>query len=191
MRFFPIASAAACFGIGVVQASVLAERAVVDGPCTGSGGAPGVCVATAKCSAGGGESISDACPGTPNDIQCCTKAACGNGGNCRWKSECTGDTLVGQCPGPADFACCVPKGPGGGEEPPPSSDGNYPPPSLPPVGACKATAVDGARKIIEGNPGATREVFCIRDCACNSENSDHCCGMATDMMCSSAGGVSS
>ncbi len=191
MHFFPIASAAACLGIGVVQASVLAERAVVDGPCTGSGGAPGVCVATAKCSAGGGESISDACPRTPNDIQCCTKAACGNGGNCRWKSECTGDTLVGQCPGPADFACCVPKGPGGGEEPPPSGDGNYPPPRLPPVGACKATAVDGARKIIEGNPGATREVFCIRDCACNSENSDHCCGMATDMMCSSAGGVSS
>jgi hypothetical protein len=32
-------------------------------------------------------------------------------------------------------------------------------------------------------------VFCIRDCACPG-TSDHCCGLATDMMCSDAGGVS-
>lgn len=196
MHFFLMAFAAAYFGVNVVHASALAERAILNGPCTGRGDAPGVCIPTAKCSSARGEFISNACPDTPEDIKCCTKASCGSGGSCRWTSQCTGDTLVNQCPGPADFKCCVPKTSGGGGGGSVGSSvgggtGNYPTPSLPLVGACKARAVDGARKIIEGNKGAVRQIYCTRDCKCNSKNSDHCCGMATDMMCSSAGGVSS
>ena len=192
MHFVPIAFAAACFGICAVHARDLAQRAVLNGPCSGRGDAPGVCIPTAKCSKAGGVYISNACPGTPNDIKCCTKAACGSGGNCRWTSQCEGETLSNQCPGPANFKCCVPKSSGGGGGGGGGGGtGNYPTPSLPLVGACKAKAVDGARKIVAGNKGAVRQIYCIRDCKCAPKNSDHCCGMATDMMCSSAGGVSS
>ncbi|KAJ9653836.1 hypothetical protein H2201_009091 [Coniosporium apollinis] len=104
MHLSSILFGATLLGAPIVHASVLTERAVVDGPCTGSGGNPGVCIATAKCSSGGGISISGACPGTPADIKCCTKTSCGSGGNCRWTSQCTtGNTASGLCPGPADF----------------------------------------------------------------------------------------
>lgn len=187
MLFYPIAFAAAYFGVSIVHASAILERAALNGPCTGKNNAPGVCIPTAKCSSGGGEFISNRCPGTPNNVKCCTKASCGGGGNCRFTSDCTGNTLANQCPGPANFKCCVPKAGGGGGG---GGSGNYPTPSFPAVGACKAKAVDGARKIVAGNPGAVRQIYCTRACACGS-GSDHCCGLATDMMCSSAGGVSS
>jgi hypothetical protein len=94
MHFFTIAAvAAAYYGFSVVQAGALAERAVVNGPCTGSGGAPGVCIPTAKCSEKGGKFINNPCPNTPANIKCCTKASCGNGGDCRWASACQGNTL--------------------------------------------------------------------------------------------------
>ena len=166
-------------GAHTIHANVIAERAVENGPCTGSGGAPGVCIATAECSSGGGIYISGACPGTPTDIKCCTKTSCGSGGNCRWVSQCSTSTVSGLCPGPADFKCCVPAG----------SSGPYPPPAIPPVGACKAPAVNGAQKVVNGNPGKVREIYCTRACSCPG-TSDHCCGMAIDFMCSSAGGVS-
>lgn len=162
-----------------IQANVIAERAVVNGPCTGYGGAPGVCIPTAECTSGGGRHILNACPGTPDDVRCCTKASCGSGGNCRWVSQCSTSTLGGLCPGPADFKCCVPAGTSGG----------YPPPAIPPVGACRAPAVSGAQKVVNGNPGKVREIYCTRACACPG-TSDHCCGLAIDFMCSSAGGVS-
>ncbi|EON66226.1 hypothetical protein W97_05619 [Coniosporium apollinis CBS 100218] len=177
MHIFSILFGAALLGAPIVQASALVERAVVDGPCTGAGGAPGSCISTAKCSAGGGTSITGACPGTPADIRCCTKTSCGSGGNCRWTSQCSGNTLSGLCPGPADFKCCVPR-----------TGGGYPTPAFPAVGACKARAVDGAKKIVAGNPGKVREIYCTRACACPG-TSDHCCGLANDLMCSSAGGV--
>jgi hypothetical protein len=165
-------------GLKTVNANVIAERSVENGPCTGSGGAPGVCIATAKCTSGGGSYISNACPGTPADIKCCTKTTCGSGGNCRWTSQCSSSTLTGLCPGPADFKCCVPGG----------TSGSYPPPAYPVVGACKAISVSGAKKVVEGNPGKVRQIYCTRDCACPG-TSDHCCGLAIDFMCSSAGGV--
>ncbi|KAL8915811.1 MAG: hypothetical protein Q9208_008832 [Pyrenodesmia sp. 3 TL-2023] len=134
----------------IVNANVLqpVKRAVVDGPCTGAGGAPGVCIATTSCTADGGTHILNACPGTPDNIRCCTKTSCGSGGNCRFASSCSGSTLSGLCPGPADFKCCVP-----GTSPAP---GGYPTPSIPPVGACKANAVNGAKKVVAGNPGKVR-----------------------------------
>lgn len=164
----------------LVQANTLVERAVVDGPCTGLGGAPGVCIATASCTSDGGNYILNACPGTPDDIRCCTKTSCGSGGNCRFASSCSTSTLTGLCPGPADFKCCVP---GGG------STGGYPAPLIPSVGACKAHAVSGAQKVVAGNQGSVRQIYCTRDCSCPG-TSDHCCGLAIDFMCSSAGGVS-
>jgi hypothetical protein len=173
------------FGAQTVQANAisLAERSVVDGACTGAGGAPGVCIPTAKCTSGGGKFISNACPGTPNDIKCCTKTDCGTGGNCRWTSQCSTSSVTGLCPGPADFKCCVPGGGGGG------TSGPYPPPTYPAVGACKAASVSGAKKVVAGNPGKVRQIYCTRDCSCPG-TSDHCCGLAIDFMCSSAGGVS-
>ena len=172
-------------GATTIQASTLVERAVENGPCTGSGGAPGVCIPTAKCTVDGGNYISNACPGLPNDIKCCTKASCGSGGNCRFSSTCSGTSLTGLCPGPADFKCCVPSTGGGGG----GTSGPYPPPAIPPVGACKAVSVSGAQKVVAGNPGKVRQIYCIRDCSCPG-SSDHCCGLAIDFMCSSAGGVS-
>lgn len=180
MRSSIIISAASLFGLGIAHADTLVERSVNNGPCTGQGSAPGVCIPTGQCSSGGGSYISNACPGLPNDIKCCTKPSCGNGGNCRFTSQCQSSTVSDLCPGPADFKCCVPGGGGGG---------GYPTPSFPAVGACKARAVNGAKAIVSGNPGKVRQIYCIRDCACPG-TSDHCCGLATDMMCSSAGGVS-
>ncbi|EFQ97389.1 hypothetical protein MGYG_00429 [Nannizzia gypsea CBS 118893] len=155
------------------------QAAKINGPCTGGGGAPGTCISTSSCTRAGGKYISNACPGLPADIKCCSKTSCGNGGNCRFVSTCsTGNTQAGLCPGPTNFQCCLPKGTGGG---------TFPPPKFPAVGRCKKTAVDGAKKIVAANPGKVREIFCIRDCPCPS-NSEHCCGLATDMMCTSAGG---
>lgn len=108
----------------------------------------------------------------------CTKTTCGDGGNCRWTSQCSGTTQSNLCPGPADFKCCLPGG-----------SGTYPDPKIPSVGSCKATAVAGAKTIVNHFPGKVREIGCIRDCSCPG-TSDHCCGMATDMMCSDKAGVS-
>jgi len=101
--------------------SALTPRASGNGPCTGAGGAPGVCISTSDCSAAGGTSISNACPGTPNDIKCCTKPTCGSNGsgNCRFTSQCaSGNTQANLCPGHPDFKCCLPNGSG------PNSEGN-------------------------------------------------------------------
>lgn len=178
MHFSSLIPSLILLGANSIQATVIAGRAAVDGPCTGSGDAPGVCIATGQCTSGGGTYISNACPGTPDDIKCCTKTSCGSGGNCRWTSQCSTSSLSGLCPGPADFKCCVPAG-----------DGPYPPPTFPAVGACKDISVSSARKVVEANPGKVREIYCTRDCSCPG-TSDHCCGLAIDFMCSSAGGVS-
>ncbi|KAJ4299631.1 hypothetical protein N0V90_004877 [Kalmusia sp. IMI 367209] len=93
--------------------SALAPRSSVNGPCTGAGGAPGVCISTSSCQSGGGSFISNACPGTPDNIKCCVKTTCATGGNCRWNSQCSGSTQSGLCPGPSNFKCCTPKPSGG------------------------------------------------------------------------------
>ena len=180
MHFPCVIAASILLSSNLIHANnILVERAEINGPCTGSGGAPGVCIPTADCSSGGGSYISNACPGTPDDVKCCTKTSCGSGGNCRWTSQCSTSTVSGLCPGPDDFKCCVPDSQG---------SGGYPPPAIPPVGACKQRAVDGAKKVVAAQPGKVREIYCIRDCACPG-TSDHCCGLAIDYMCSSAGGV--
>lgn len=100
----------------VSAANPLFARAV-NGRCTGSGGAAGVCIATSDCSSGGGVSITGACPNDPTNIRCCTKATCsgsGKTGKCGWESDCSGTTLTGLCPGPSSFKCCVAGSGGGG-----------------------------------------------------------------------------
>lgn len=89
--------------------SALAPRSSVNGPCTGAGGAPGVCISTSSCSSGGGSFISNACPGTADNIKCCVKPKCASGGSCKWASQCGGTTQSGLCPGPSNFKCCTPK----------------------------------------------------------------------------------
>lgn len=164
-------------------AHVLAPRSKVNGACTGAAGAPGVCIATSDCTSAGGTYISNACPNTPANIKCCIKSNCSTGGTCNWTSNCKTSSVPGLCPGPTDFQCCVPSGGGGG--------GHFPAPTIPKVGACKAAAVNGVKKIVAALPGTVRQIGCTRDCECGcSSCSDHCCGMATDLMCSSAGGVS-
>lgn len=91
-------------------------RSELNGPCTGADDKPGVCISTSYCTKDGGSYISNACPGTPDKIKCCTKPKCGtdNKGNCRFTSSCaSGITETNKCPGPASFKCCMPGGGGG------------------------------------------------------------------------------
>ncbi|EXJ55516.1 hypothetical protein A1O7_08444 [Cladophialophora yegresii CBS 114405] len=164
------------FLTGGDASSLLLARSEVNGACTGSGGAPGVCISTSSCISAGGKYISGACPGTPEDIKCCNKTACGTGnkGNCRFTSSCSsGNTETNQCPGPANFKCCMPAGSG---------------PQLPSTSSgCKQKAIDGAKAIVNAFPGKVKEIGCIRNCD-DPSSSDHCTGMATDMMVTEAGG---
>lgn len=141
-----------------------------------------MCLTTKACSAAGGTTISGACPADPANVKCCTKASCAHGsaGNCRWSSDCGGTTKAGLCPGPAQMKCCSSAKTG---------FGGYKAPRIPGVGACKAVAVNGAKKVVAAFPGRVREVFCTRQCSCPG-TSDHCCGKAIDFMCSDGGGVS-
>lgn len=163
--------------------SLLLSRSEINGPCTGSGGAPGVCISTPACTDNGGTYISDACPNTPENIKCCTKTACGtdNKGNCRFTSSCSsGVTETNKCPGPDNFKCCMPESGGGG---------GYPPPTIPSTSSgCKAVAIEGAKDIAAAIPGKVKSIGCIRECR-DPSSSDHCTGMATDMMVAD-GGVS-
>ena len=162
----------------------LTPRSELNGPCTGAGGAPGVCISITNCDDGGGQTIIDACPGTPDNIRCCTKTTCGTGnkGNCRFTSSCaSGITETNKCPGPANFKCCMPSGS--------STPGSWPPPTFPSLSSgCKQIAIDGAKAIVAQFPGKTKEIGCIRKCD-DPASSDHCTGMATDMMVAN-GGVS-
>ncbi|KAF7424140.1 hypothetical protein PC9H_009443 [Pleurotus ostreatus] len=112
-------------------------HAAVNGACSVNG-TPGVCLASASCTGSGGTTHVGFCPNDPADIKCCTKTACGSGGNCRFTSSCsTGNiasgmffadivdsylnadgNIVGLCPGPTDFKCCLPASTGGGACPP-------------------------------------------------------------------------
>lgn len=96
-----------------VNASIVRPRSVVNGPCTGKDGHAGVCIPKSSCDGAGETWINDACPGTPENIKCCTKASCqqaGRSGDCRWSDKCGSgrETLSGLCPGPNAFKCCVP-----------------------------------------------------------------------------------
>lgn len=66
-------------------------------------------------------------------------------------------------------------------------NGDYPAPDIPSTSSgCKKSVIDGAKKIVDKFPGKVREIGCIRDCQ-SGDSSDHCDGMATDMMVAEGG----
>lgn len=150
-------------------------------PCYANGQA-GVCTTDASCTKAGGTTVKGACPADAANIKCCFKPKCnfGAAGNCRWASDCAGSSAGNLCPGPSQMKCCNSKATG---------FGGYKAPKIPALGACKKSSVEGAKKIVAAFPGRVREIGCVRSCKCPG-TSDHCCGLATDMMCSDAGGVS-
>lgn len=162
------------FSVATASEVVLGALAVND-PCTGAGGAPGVCISTSACANKGGTSISGACPGTPADIKCCSKTMCGTDslGNCRFESSCaSGITESGQCPGPSAFKCCMPPG-------------TIPQPRLPSRSSgCQQVSIDAAKAMIDQFPGVVKRIDCIGDDAhcLPTPHSDHCGGYAVDMM---------
>ncbi|KAF2752095.1 hypothetical protein M011DRAFT_454933 [Sporormia fimetaria CBS 119925] len=90
--------------------ALLPRQTKLNGPCTGANGVKGVCVSTSSCTSDGGSYIHNACPGTPDNIKCCTKPSCqraAQSGDCRWVDSCPGTVLTGLCPGPAGYRCCV------------------------------------------------------------------------------------
>ncbi|KAH6619983.1 hypothetical protein C7974DRAFT_224281 [Boeremia exigua] len=98
--------------IVTVNASTAHPRSTINGRCTGKDGRTGVCISRSSCDGTGEIWIHDACPGTPEDIKCCTKPSCqqaGRSGDCRWSDRCGSgfETLIGLCPGPSAFKCCV------------------------------------------------------------------------------------
>ena len=161
----------------VTASNIFFSLAEVDRPCNNSGGAPGIRISTSSCARSGGTTISGARPGAPNDIKCCTKAACGSDelGNCRFSSPCTSGVLEsGQCPGPSTFTCFMPPSP------------RFRVPRLPSLASgCKQTAIDGASAILNAFASVVKRVGCIGDDAhCNPPHespSGHCGGLATHM----------
>lgn len=80
----------------------------------------------------------------------------------------------------------MPKSSGGGDPPPPSGGGSGDQPSLPGTDSgCKSVAIAGAKQIITQFPGVVKTIGCIRTtpkCKSDPSSSEHCTGMATDMM---------
>ncbi|EXJ78599.1 hypothetical protein A1O1_09000 [Capronia coronata CBS 617.96] len=69
----------------------------------------------------------------------------------------------------------------------PGEGGGYPAPTIPSTGSgCKKVAIDGAKAIVDAFPGKIKSIGCIRKCD-DSSSSDHCTGMATDMMVADGG----
>ncbi|KAI9864248.1 MAG: hypothetical protein M1830_006135, partial [Pleopsidium flavum] len=136
--------------------------ATLNGRCS-VGGTPGTCISTSTCSGGGGKSTAGYCPNDPTGIQCCTKTACGSGGNCRWTDQCSGTTQSGLCPGPDTFQCCL-AGSGGGNPTIPASN-------------CKAHVITAGNRILNQFPGAVKTVYCYAN-----KPGDHGLGLALDFM---------
>ncbi|KAF2691704.1 hypothetical protein K458DRAFT_482431 [Lentithecium fluviatile CBS 122367] len=98
--------------VSLVNAAIAFPRSVLNGACTGEDGIVGVCVPTKSCTRDNGTYIDNACPGTPEDIKCCTKPHCqseARSGDCRWVENCGGgkDLVQYLCPGPDAFRCCI------------------------------------------------------------------------------------
>lgn len=98
----------------VLLIAIHAALAYVNGPCSSG---TGVCVSSTSCSNSGGTYVSGKCPYDSNDIKCCNKNCNVNGksGQCLFKSQCSGSTYSGLCPGGNDFVCCI-----GGNNPEPT-----------------------------------------------------------------------
>ena len=153
----------------------------VDGLCTGL---DGICVPSANCTGDGVTFIDDACPGHGEDIKCCSSLTFGDDGDYREDNESIADNEDSEdSEDSQDFD---------------DADGQtlnkraFPTPRLPTLASgCKSIAIEGARKIRAQFPGRIKEIGCKRDCSISGEVSEHCTGMANDLLVSSAWGVSS
>ncbi|KAJ6530669.1 hypothetical protein B0H19DRAFT_967522 [Mycena capillaripes] len=105
------------FSVIALLVMIASTQAVLNGPCSsksGFGSGVGVCISTSDCSNKGGTSTPGFCPGTPTNVQCCTKSPCTSvslgEGVCRFTSSCPEDhySITGLCPGPTNYKCCAP-----------------------------------------------------------------------------------
>ncbi|KAF8472843.1 hypothetical protein BDZ91DRAFT_715892 [Kalaharituber pfeilii] len=146
--------------ITLASFTTIVVQAALNGPCIVVN-TPGVCVATADCTSGGGTYHSGYCPNDPEDVKCCTKTVCGQNGNCRWTSQCSGTIVSNLCPGPNGFKCCQ----------------NAPPIPTIPANNCKSHVVTSGYKILEQFPGYVHTVWCYAN-----KPGDHGLGLALDFM---------
>ncbi|KAH7082576.1 hypothetical protein BKA63DRAFT_134421 [Paraphoma chrysanthemicola] len=169
------------FTITSLLATLLATQGVLaalNEPCYGPNSVAGVCVKKSDCTASGGTTIDGGCPSDPADVKCCSKPKCGaSPGNCRWVSDCAGESISNQCPGPGTFKCCqsAAQGFGGYKDPGAITDSK-----------CDAVSKNGAKWVVNQFPGRIKSLGCFRP-NCDCAKSDHCCGEAIDFMCSDAG----
>ena len=79
-------------------------QASVNGPCSNGGDPNGICISTSECASYGGSSDPGVpgaytCPGTPNDVQCCSILNNCLGFDtdtlCTWNNECSGSPWYG------------------------------------------------------------------------------------------------
>jgi len=161
--------------------TIQAATAALNEPCYGASGVAGVCVKESTCTSSNGTTIANACPLDPSDVKCCSKPKCGaSPGNCRWTSDCAGESLSNQCPGPGSFKCCQSAAEG---------FGGYTAPRAPTAADnCEKVAIEGAKWVVAQFDGRVKSTGCYRP-SCDCATSDHCCGKAIDFMCSDDGGV--
>ncbi|KAH6717575.1 hypothetical protein BKA61DRAFT_715893 [Leptodontidium sp. MPI-SDFR-AT-0119] len=96
-------------------------NAYVNGPCSNGGSADGICISRGSCANYGGTSNPGSpgaytCPGTPDDVECCSVftrcPGLGTDTLCTWDNRCSGNPWHGSilsnpiCPGGNNFVCC-------------------------------------------------------------------------------------
>ncbi|EAU80873.1 lysozyme [Coprinopsis cinerea okayama7 len=91
----------------IVFALTVSVQGAINDPCSVNG-TPGICITTTACANAGGTNAVGFCPNDPANVRCCTKK-CSTNGTCRFTNTCSsGNVLVGLCPGPSNFRCCIP-----------------------------------------------------------------------------------
>ncbi|KAH8587175.1 hypothetical protein B0O99DRAFT_601904 [Bisporella sp. PMI_857] len=87
----------------------------VNSPCSNVDSPDSICITTSACASYGGKSDPGTpgaytCPGTPNDVQCCTIyhpcPGLGTDTLCTWNNRCTGPWGGVILPSGDNFVCC-------------------------------------------------------------------------------------
>ncbi|KAF9434428.1 hypothetical protein BGZ76_008039 [Entomortierella beljakovae] len=98
------------FLLGIVTIAMSAVSVLAANSCK-VGGLAGTCISTSSCASSGGKSTAGHCPKDPNNVRCCTYGTCkakdGRSGKCVPTGSCSGTSIAGLCPGPANIKCCV------------------------------------------------------------------------------------
>ncbi|KAF2182977.1 hypothetical protein K469DRAFT_584947 [Zopfia rhizophila CBS 207.26] len=101
------------FPITLLSPSILAA---VNGPCSNGADINGICIDRGRCintyhgHSDPGRPGAWSCPGTPNNIECCSIVPCPTFNSqdfgCTWRSRCQNLGFIPVCPGGNDFVCC-------------------------------------------------------------------------------------